>query len=107
MALRALAAEAASGSIPDVSLGQSGDRIPIESPMPGISFEMRVSKMLNGTSTVDFEAERSYLFGLLYRSMDCIVEFPPDDDVVVGRIVSRFENWKVRDTRRNWGEDDA
>ena len=68
---------------------------------------MRVSRMLNGTGTVDFEAERSYLFGLLFRSMYCIVEFPPDGEVVVNQIVSRFESRKVRETRRNWCKDDA
>ena len=107
VALRALAAEAASASIPEVSLGQSGEPISIESPISGVNFEMRVSRMLNGTGTVDFEAERSYLFGLLFRSMYCIVEFPPDGEVVVNQIVSRFESRKVRETRRNWCKDDA
>jgi len=107
VALRALAAEAASATIPEISLGQSADPIPIESPIRGVNFEMRVSRMLNGTGTVDFEAERSYFFGLLFRSLYCIVEFPPDGEVVIHGIGSRFESRKVRETRRNWGKDDA
>lgn len=107
VALRALATETASASIPEVPTGQFGERIPIESPVRGVNFEMRVSKMLNGTTTVDFEAERSYLFGLLFRSMYCVVEFPPDGKARINKLVSRIERRNVRETRRNWGKDDA
>ncbi len=74
----------------------------VKSPLPGFRFEVDTSWMLNGSWVVCIEAERSYLLGLLYRSIYTLIEIPPGGAIVSGIVNSRLELFSTRKTRRNW-----
>lgn len=74
----------------------------VESPLPGIQFEVDTSWMLNGSWTACVEAESSYFFGLVYRSIYTLVEVSPDGGKSSGIVVPRLEFFRTRMIRRNW-----
>ncbi|MEL7187598.1 MAG: hypothetical protein AAFN50_14380 [Pseudomonadota bacterium] len=79
----------------------------IDSSLPGFRFEVEVSWMLNHSWVVTIEAERQYLFGLLYRSIFKHIVIAQDDIEIPERFGHRLETRGTRDTRRNWGREDA
>lgn len=91
------------------SLGETGHlrRIPIESPVPGFSFEAQTSYLLNSSIVVEFQAERRYLFGLYYKSIYTILEICSDGTFEENPIYSRSESYRARKVRRNWLLDDT
>ena len=105
--LQALIDEATLKPITSISPSDDGKRTSITSPISGFTFEARTSWLLNNAIIVEFQAERSYLFGLFFRSIYSLVEFSPDGDVETNPIYSRFETRSARKIRRNWGQDDA
>ena len=105
--LQALVHEATLTPITSISPSNDGKRTSIASPIPGFTFEAQTSWLLNNSIIVEFQAERSYCFGLFFRSIYSIVEFSPDGDVETNPIHSRFELFLARKTRRHWGQDDA
>ncbi len=105
--LQALIHEATLKPITSISPSDDGKHTSIASPMSGFSFEAKTSWLLNNSIIVEFQAERSYLFGLFFRSIYSIVEFSPDGDVETNPVYSRFETRFARQTRRNWGQGDA
>jgi len=78
----------------------------IDSPVPGFRFEVETSWMLNGSWAVSIEAERNYIFGLLYRAIFKHIVISPDDVEIPEKFGSRIETAKARQIRRNWGRED-
>ena len=105
--LGALVHEATLRPITSISPADDGKHTLIASPMSGFTFEAKTSWLLNKSIIVEFQAERSYFFGLFFRSIYSIVEFSSDGDVETNPIYSRFETRSARETRRGWGQDDT
>lgn len=74
----------------------------VPSPVPGFRIEMETSALLNGMWVVSIEAERAYLFGLLYRSMVTNVMIGPNGAEFANQFAFRTETAARRRTRRNW-----
>lgn len=78
----------------------------IASPIPGFQFEVETSWMLNGSWVVTIEAERSYIFGLMYRSIFKHIVISPESREIPDRFGTRIETFHARNIRRNWGRED-
>ncbi len=74
----------------------------IVSPLAGFRVESQASWMLNGTWVLVIEIERSYLFGLFYRSLHQTNEFGADGGKEAYPVRSRTEFFRTRTTRRKW-----
>ena len=79
----------------------------IPSPIPGFVFELEASALLNGMWVVSIEAEKKYLFGLVYRSIFTNVLIGPNGAESNSRVGRRTELFSRRTVRRNWGREDA
>ena len=84
----------------------NGKRTCIASPIPGYRFELDIGWMLNGSWTVIIEVERSFFFGLVYRSISKFVEITPDGPVTYDSFTTRIESFEGRKARRNWGREE-
>ena len=105
--LQALVAEAVKNPVTSLTDSENVKRITIDSPLSGFTFEARTSSLLNDTVMIEFEAERSYLFGLFYRSIYTILETSRDGTTEKNPIYSRFESSAARRRRRAWLQDDT
>lgn len=77
----------------------------IASPIPGFVFELEAAYLLNGMWVISIEAERKYLFGLLYRSVFTNVLIGPKGVESNDQFGGSIEFFSTRMTRRNWGRD--
>ncbi len=105
--LQSLVEEATKNPVTSLTQSEHIKRTHIESPLPGFTFEAQTSWLLNDTVIIEFEAERSYCFGLIYRSIYTILEVSPDGTTETNPIYARFESFAARRRRRGWLRNDA
>lgn len=100
--LRLLVDEAKTNPIKSLRTEDHNRRTRLQSPLPGFLFEVHTSWMLNSSVVFEFQAERSYFFGLYFKSLYTILEVLPDGTFDENPIYTRLESCSKRQARRAW-----